>query len=142
VYANIRDPACIVVIDAARIAVEGSLAVPSEGPHGLWLDSRRSYCGADGGELVVLDRDTGEVLRVLSLTGAPDVVMHGPLLQRLYVAIGDPGIVCSFDTERLELPEAVETEDGAHTTCWDRATRSLYVFCPVTGGAAVYEERL
>ena len=62
-------------------------------------------------------------------------------LRRLYVAIGEPGVVCSFDTERLEHLETVETEVGAHTTGWDPDGRRLYVFCPGSGGAAVYEER-
>ena len=67
--------------------------------------------------------------------------MHDPDLRRLYVAIGEPGLVCSFDSERLEQLETVETDPGAHTICWDRTDRCLYVFCPASGGAAVYEER-
>ena len=140
VYANIRDPAEIVVIDCARVEIERSLPVPSAGPHGLWLDRGRLFCAADGGELVVLDRDSGEVLAA-PLPGVPDVVMHDPDLHRLYVAVGDPGVVCSFDSERLEPLETVETEQGAHTIGWDPVGRCLYVFCPGSGGAAVYEER-
>ena len=141
VYANIREPAEIVVIDAERVVVDHALAVPSEGPHGLWLDAGKLFCAADGGALVVLDRDSGELLESLSLPGVPDVVMHDPDLRRLYVAIGEPGLICSFDSERLEQVEQVETEQGAHTTGWDPVGRCLYVFCPASGGAAVYEER-
>jgi DNA-binding beta-propeller fold protein YncE len=140
VYANIQQPAQIVVIDCERTVIERALEVPSAGPHGLWLDSGRLFCAADGGELVVLDRDSGEPITSLPLPGVPDVVMHDPELQRLYVAIGDPGLVCSFDTKRLEQLETVETEQGAHTSCWDPISHCLYVFCPATGGAAVYEE--
>jgi hypothetical protein len=43
----------------------------------------------------------------------------GPPSRRLYVAIGDPGVVCSLDSEQLELIETVETEKGAHTIGWD-----------------------
>jgi len=67
--------------------------------------------------------------------------MHDPHLNRLYVAIGDPGVVRSFDSARLEPVETVETEVGAHTIGWDPDSRCLYVFCPKSGGAAVYEER-
>jgi DNA-binding beta-propeller fold protein YncE len=140
VYANIRDPAEIVVIDCARAEIERALSVPSAGPHGLWLDSGRLFCAADGGELVVLDRDSGQVLARLPLPGVPDVVMHDPDLHRLYVAVGDPGVVCSFDSERLAPLETVETEVGAHTIGWDPVGRCLYVFCPGSGGVAVYEE--
>jgi hypothetical protein len=141
VYANIRDPAVIVVIDAERGEIARRFEVPCDGPHGLWLDSGRLFCAADGGALVVLDRDSGELLANLPLPGVPDVVMHDPDLHRLYVAIGDPGVVCSFDSTRLAPVETVETEAGAHTTGWDPDDRCLYVFCPGSGGAVVFEEQ-
>ncbi len=141
VYANIQRPAQIIVIDCERAAITRTLDVPSEGPHGLWLDAGRLFCAADGGELVVLDRDNGEVHASRPLPGVPDVVLHDAELRRLYVAIGEPGLVCSFDSERLEQLETVETEQGAHTSGWDPIDRCLYVFCPASGGAALYEER-
>ena len=141
VYANIQRPAQIIVIDCERTAIARTLDVPSEGPHGLWLDSGRLFCAADGGALVVLNRDSGDVISNLPLPGIPDVLMHDANLRRLYVAIGEPGLVCSFDSERLEQVEKVETEQGAHTCGWDPIDRCMYVFCPDSGGAAVYEER-
>jgi hypothetical protein len=129
IYANIQRPAQIVVIDCERAAIERAFDLASDGPHGLWLDRGRLFCAAD------------EVLASLPLPGVPDVVMHDPELRRLYVAIGDPGVVCSFDSERLEPLETVETEEGAHTSGWDPVDRCLYVFCPASGGAALYEER-
>jgi DNA-binding beta-propeller fold protein YncE len=142
VYANIREPGQITVIDADRPAIERAFPVPSEGPHGLWLDSGRLFCAADGGALVVLDRDGGEVLASLPLPGVPDVVMHDPDLRRLYVAVGEPGLVCSFDSDRLEQLETIESEAGAHTIGWDPDGRCLYVFSPESGGAAVFEEQI
>jgi DNA-binding beta-propeller fold protein YncE len=142
VYANIREPAEITVIDAERSMIERAFPVPSEGPHGLWLDAGRLFCAADGGALVVLDRDRGEILASLPLPGMPDVVMHDRDLRRLYVAVGDPGVVCSFESERLEQLESIETEAGAHTLGWDPDGRCLYVFCPESGGAAVFEEQI
>jgi serine/threonine-protein kinase len=141
VFANIREPAQIVVIDAAQAVLDHAYTVPAAGPHGLWLDRGRLFCAADGGVLAVLDRDSGELLASLPLPGVPDVVMHDPELARLYVAIGDPGLVCSFDSDRLEQLETVTTEQGAHTIGWDPDGRSLYVFCPESGGALVLEER-
>ena len=141
IYANIREPAEIAVIDCERVAIERALAVPIAGPHGLWLDGGRLFCAADGGSLVVLDRDNGTVITQLPLPGVPDVVMLDHELKRVYVAVGDPGVVCSFDSDRLELLEPVETERAAHTIGWDPVGRCLYVFCPGSGGAQVYEER-
>lgn len=142
VYANIREPAQMLVLDAERVATVRALEVPAAGPHGLWLDGSRLFCAADGGALVVLDRASGELLASLPLPGVPDVVMHDSTLKRLYVAIGEPGLVCSFESDRLEQVEEVETEEGAHTIGWDPVGGTLYVFCPGSGGAAVYEERV
>jgi len=141
VYANIREPAEILVIDCAQLEIARRLAVPAAGPHGLWLDRGRLFCAADEGALVVLDRDSGDLLGSLPLPGVPDVVICDPELERLYVAIGEPGVVCSFDTERLEPVEVVKTEPGAHTIGWDPDGRRLYAFCPASGGAIVFEER-
>ena len=91
--------------------------------------------------LAVLDRDSGELHTSLPLPGVPDVVMHDPELARLYVAIGEPGVVCSFDSAHLEPLETVATEQGAHTLGWDPDGRCLYVFCPGIGGPLVFEER-
>jgi hypothetical protein len=142
VYANIREPAEILVIDCGRLLVGYSLPVPAAGPHGLWLDGEHLFCAADGGALLVLERDSGEVIANLPLPGEPDVVMHDADLSRLYVAIGEPGVVCSFDSERLVSLETIATEEGAHTSGWDPEGRRLYVFCPTSGGAAVFEERV
>lgn len=141
VFANIREPAQIVLIDAAQVALDHAYSVPAAGPHGLWLHRSRLFCAADGGVLAVLDRDSGGLLASLPLPGVPDVVMHDPELARLYLAIGDPGVVCSFDSERLEQLETVATEQGAHTIGWDPDGRTLYVFCPESGGALLFEER-
>jgi DNA-binding beta-propeller fold protein YncE len=142
VYANIREPAEILVIDCERLEIDRRFAVPAAGPHGLWLDRDRLFCAADGGALVVLDRDGGASVASLPLLGVPDVVMHDLELARLYVAIGEPGVVCSFDSERLEPLETVATEQGAHTIGWDPDGRCLYVFCPASGGAMVFEEQV
>jgi DNA-binding beta-propeller fold protein YncE len=140
VFANIREPAEMVVIDCDRVEIDRRLKVPAEGPHGLWLEHGRLFCAADAGALVVLERDTGRPIASLPLPGVPDVVMHDPERARLYVAVGDPGVVCSFDSERLELLETVETETGAHTIGLDPDSRGLYVFCPASVGALVFEE--
>jgi DNA-binding beta-propeller fold protein YncE len=141
VFANIRDPAEIVVIDADNAAIARGLPVPAEGPHGLWLDRGQLFCAADGGALVVLDGDSGAVLEELPLPGVPDVIMLDPELQRLYIAIGDPGVICAFTSHPLQHLETVETEAGAHTCGWDPDARCLYVFCPESGGAMLFEDR-
>jgi DNA-binding beta-propeller fold protein YncE len=141
VFANVRDPAQVLAISAGSLTIGRVTDVPETGPHGLWLDGERLYCAADGNALVVLHRDTGAVQEILGLPGAPDVVMHDPVLERLYVAVGDPGVITVVDTARLEIAETVPTEAGAHTIGIDPASHTVYAFLPASEGAAVYQER-
>ena len=52
VFANIREPAQIIVIDCSRPRSSKCFPVPAAGPHGLGLDRGRLFCAADGGVLV------------------------------------------------------------------------------------------
>ena len=142
VYVNIQDPAVILAIGAGVRRESSRIEVGAAGPHGLALLGARLFCAADAGELVVIDRvdDGHRVVRRLPLRGAPDVVMLDGDHQRLYVAIGDPGAITAFDTERLEERETITTERGAHTIGWDPATAQLYAFAPQRGGALVFKE--
>jgi len=142
VYVNIQSPAVILAIDAGVLRESARIEVGAEGPHGLALARGRLFCAADAGELVVTESFEGgwRVTGRLPLRGAPDVVMHDDRTQRLYVAIGSPGVVTVFDTESLSEVETVETELGAHTIGWDPASAQLYAFAPQRGGALVFSE--
>jgi DNA-binding beta-propeller fold protein YncE len=141
VYANVREPAQIVVLSAMDLQIARAFNVPTAGPHGLAIAGKRLFCAADGGALVALDRDRGAVLGSITLPGEPDVVMHDPTLARLYVAIGSLGVVSVIDEQRLEMLEEIQTESGAHTIGWSPHTRTLYAFLPASGGAAVFAEQ-
>ncbi len=140
VYVNIRDPAQILAVSASALTITRAIDVPAAGPHGLWIDGQRLFCAADGQALVVLHRDTGAVEAVLPLPGSPDVVMHDPALRHLYIAIGDPGVLCVADTGRLEILATVPTAPGAHTIGIDPNRHAVYAFLPASGGAAVYTD--
>jgi hypothetical protein len=143
-YVNIADPPQIVVVasnDPARIT--RTIAIPALGPHGLDFDveRRRLFCACDAKRLVVLEADSGEVLKQLQSGGPPDVIFFNLLLRHLYVAIGDPGLVEVFDTERLKRIETIQTEPGAHTIGFDAERNKLYAFLPETHRAAVYADK-
>jgi YVTN family beta-propeller protein len=141
VYVNVLDPAVVLCIDPAVLAIKSSIDVPVSGPHGLWVADARLYCAADGGALVAIDRDSGNVATSVPLPGSPDVVWHDPDGARLYVAVGDPGTVTVVDTATLRVVETITTERGAHTLGWDPTNRTLYVFCPESGGAVLYAQQ-
>jgi DNA-binding beta-propeller fold protein YncE len=140
VFANIQQPAQIVVLDAKARQRTRAIDVPAVGPHGLALSGDYLFCAADSGELVVLHRETGTVEGVVRLAGEPDVIMHDRTRARLYVAVGDPGVVHVVDSEHRELLDTVPTEQGAHTIGWDPDSRSLYAFLPSSEGAAVFRD--
>ncbi len=142
-YVSIADPPLVVVVDARRRAVARTIAIPAAGPHGLDLDGerRRLFCACDARELVEVDLDSGDVLRTAELDGIPDVIFFNRRRRRLYVAVGDPGIIQVFDTEGLRHTDTIPTERGAHTIGFDAARDLVYAFLPETHRAAVFVER-
>jgi DNA-binding beta-propeller fold protein YncE len=140
---NIADPAQIVVValrDPHRIA--RAFTIPAAGPHGLDLDptTHRLYCACDAKRLVALDARSGKVQGECALSGVPDVIFLNPARRRLYVAIGDPGVIDVLDTATLKRLECVPTEKGAHTLAFASADNRVYAFLPETNRAAVYQE--
>lgn len=132
-YVNIADPAEIVEVSAEGTSViRRHIAIPGVGPHGLERDpdGRTAYCACDGAQLVEVDLPTGRARPAGSLAGTPDVLWLNRRLHRLYVAIGDPGVVQAFGTHPLRLLETVPTAAGAHTLTLDSARNQLHVFLP------------
>jgi DNA-binding beta-propeller fold protein YncE len=143
-HVNIAEPPQIVVIEAADPAgIRRVVPIAHAGPHGLDLDStrRRLFSACDVGVLLEVHADSGAILGAEAIVGAPDVVFLDAALGRLYVAIGDPGVIEVFDTMPLRRHETLPTEPGAHTLSFDAARHIVCAFLPGTHRAAVYEDR-
>src|SRR5262245_920120 len=142
-HVNIADPPEIAVVESGDpIGIRRAVAIPASGPHGLDLDvaRRRLYCACDGGVLLEVDADTGAVLATEPIAGAPDVVFFNPVRSRLYVAIGNPGMIEVFETAPLRRHQVIATEAGAHTLSFDAARQIVCAFLPASHRAAVYQE--
>ena len=140
-FVNITDPAQIVVLTGdAPDRIAATYAAPAVGPHGLDIDveDARLFCACDDGQLVAIEAASGRVIGTAALSGPPDVIFLDPALGRLYVAVGNPGVIDVIDIQRMQRLEAVPTEPGAHTTALDVRTHHLYVFLPKTHRAAVF----
>jgi DNA-binding beta-propeller fold protein YncE len=140
-FVNIASPARIVAVDPrdpTKIAKE--YEIPATGPHGLDLDAAkgRLLCACDAGVLVAIDAASGRVLGDVPLSGTPDVIFLHPQSGRLYVAIGDPGLIDVIDIRTMRRSEVVPTEAGAHTLALDRIRSKVYAFLPQTHRAAVF----
>ena len=143
-FVNIADPAQIVVIDAEQSTrVARVIDVPAAGPHGLDLDAerRRLFCACDAQQLIVIHADSGSALDRADLSGVPDVIFFNPGLKRLYVAIGDPGVIEVFETDSMRRIETAPTEAGAHTLAFDADRDKVYAFLPKSHRAAVFIDR-
>lgn len=142
-YVNVGDPAQILVVNAETLAITGSFPIPHAGPHGLDFDpaKRRLFCACDSGDLVLVDLRTRETGRVGGLSGVPDVTFFNPKTKRLYVAVGNPGVVDVFDTRTLAKLGSVPTGKGAHTIGVDFDRNKIYAFLPETHAALVLEDR-
>lgn len=144
-YVNIANPGQIVVVNPDQLTgVARVFEIPVSGPHGLDLDleNKRLFCVCDGGQLVTVQADTGDILNQLPLSGVPDVVFFNTALRHLYVAVGDPGVLDVFDTAIMQQIESVQTQKGAHTIGFDPLQNKVYAFCPQTHRALVYRDNL
>ncbi len=142
-HVNIMDPPQIVVVGAADpVGIRRIVPIGHAGPHGLDIDvaRRRLYCACDAGVLLELDADSGVQTASAPIAGPPDVVFFNPSLDRLYVAIGEPGVLEVFDTAPLRRHETIVTERGAHTLAFDAARSLVGVFLPETHRVSLYDD--
>jgi DNA-binding beta-propeller fold protein YncE len=142
-HVNIMDPPLITVVDAGDpVGVRRVVRIAHGGPHGLDLDvaRRRVFCACDAAVLVEVDADDGCFVAEQPIAGPPDVIFFNPALSRLYVAIGDPGVIDVFDTSPLRRRETIVTEAGAHTLSFDAVRNIVCAFLPASHRAAVYHD--
>ena len=140
---NIASPARIVVIDARNpIKIGREYEIPAAGPYGLALDPRtgRLLCACDAGVLLAIEPDSGDVVGEVGLGGAPDVIFLHRSSNRLYVGVGDPGVIEVIDIGTMRRDEVVTTERGAHTLALDRNRNKVYAFLPHSHRAAVFHK--
>jgi DNA-binding beta-propeller fold protein YncE len=140
-YTNIAEPPQIIGVASDQPDhIIRSMQITAAGPHGLDLDSRtrRLFCACDEGKLITLEAANGKMLSTADLTGKPDVIFFNPKLKHLYVAVGDPGVIDVFDSDRYIRLETVPTEKGAHTLAFDPGLNKVYAFAPQTHQALVF----
>jgi DNA-binding beta-propeller fold protein YncE len=142
-HVNIADPPQIVVVGCDDpVGIRRVVAVPHTGPHGLDIDvvRRRLFCACDAAVVLEVEADSGEVVATEAIAGVPDVVFFNAALRRLYVAVGDPGVIEVFDTAPLRHNTTIATEVGAHTLSFDATRNIVCAFLPASHRAAVYRD--
>jgi len=142
-HVNIMDPPQIAVVDAGDpVGIRRVVPMPHAGPHGLDIDveRRRLFCACDAGVLVEVDADSGTMVAAEPISGVPDVVFFNRALGRVYVAIGEPGVIEVFGAG-LRRHQTVATEIGAHTLSFDVKRNMVGALLPQTHRAALYEDQ-
>ena len=142
-FVNIAAPPQIIAIDAPKpTRTSREYDIPAAGPHGLDLDpaTGRLLCACDAGVLLAIDPASDNVIGEVGLSGAPDVIFLDHSLGRLYVAVGDPGVIDVIDVQTMRREEVVTTEAGAHTLALDRKRNKVYAFLPHSHRAAVFHD--
>lgn len=139
---NIREPACVVVLAAESLEERHRWPISGAGPHGLDVDVDRglAFVACDAGVVSIVDLATGRERATVAIAGEPDVIWHSPRRGRLYVAIGQPGVIDVIDTGTLARVEQITTEPGAHTTAFDPARARLYAFLPKTCRTVAFDD--
>lgn len=142
-HVNLASPPQIVVVASGDPAgIHRVVPIPYAGPHGLDIDveGRRLFCACDAGVLLEVDAEDGAVLAVERIAGVPDVVFFNRARRRVYVAIGDPGVIEVFGTRPFRRQETITTEAGAHTLSFDATRNIVCAFLPGSHRAAVYRD--
>ncbi len=142
-YVNVASPAQVLVVRAAPpFDFLTSIPIPVPGPHGLDLDERRGllHCACDGGAVVTVEAATGRVVAQVPIAGVPDVVFFNARRDRLYVAVGKPGVLHAIDTAGGRVLETIPTSRGAKTLGFDPEREHVFAFLPEVHAAAAFAD--
>jgi DNA-binding beta-propeller fold protein YncE len=140
VFLAIREPSMILVATLPQLDDVKHWSLPSDGAHGLDIDhaKRHLYVACDGGALIEVGSDDGQIMRQWPLAGGPDATFFNRASSLVHVAIGEPGLIQSIDTRSGASTELV-TAASAKTTALV-PPHHLYVFSSAHKGALVLRE--
>jgi DNA-binding beta-propeller fold protein YncE len=135
-YVNAKDAGQVVVIEMGKDQVIDRFPVAPAGvPAAMAIDEkgRRLFVGCRREpSLVVMDSDTGKVVRRVALPGDVDDVSFDAKRGRIYASCGDGAIavIRRVDADRYEPLATVTTVKGARTSAFDAEAGRLYLAVP------------
>ena len=134
VFLAIREPSMVLAARLPDLTAVQHWSLPSGGAHGMDIDHSAGllYVACDGGSLVEVDIQSGQMRREWPLAGVPDATFFNPKSRLVHVAIGEPGLIQSIDPRTGASMQFV-TAVGAKTTALIEPDR-LYVFSPLHKG--------
>jgi DNA-binding beta-propeller fold protein YncE len=115
--------------------LERIATIPLHGPVGkrldhMTLDGKRDrllVANMANATLDVIDVKNGKLLKEISHQKGIQGVAYAPDLDRVFVGLGDGGIVNAFDGDSFELIKSIKFADDADNLRYDPKTHRLYV---------------
>jgi hypothetical protein len=134
IFLAIRNPSMVLVARLPELNAVQHWPLPSDGAHGMDINHGANclYVACDGGSLVEVDIQSGEMRHEWPLAGVPDATFFNPKSGLVHVAIEDPGLIQTVDP-LAGTSTQFNTAIGAKTTALIGPDR-LYVFSPLHGG--------
>ena len=146
VYINMEDKNELVAVDSHTLKIKSRWPVaPAGGPTALAMDTKNRRLFSAGREpqmLVVMDADSGKVIKSFPISGGVDAAAYDPETGLIFASTRE-GMIHIFHEDspnNFSAVEAVKTELGAKTMGLDTKTHHVFVdtadFAPPSGSAA------
>jgi DNA-binding beta-propeller fold protein YncE len=135
-YVNVGPKFEVVVVDTEKNEVAARHPLKAaKGIETLALDeaNKRIFVGFRGEpRIVVLDLDSGKELTSVVIPEGIDDMFFDAKAKRIYASCGSGfvAVVRQIDADHYEVAANVATIKGAKTSCYDPATKRLYVAVP------------
>jgi DNA-binding beta-propeller fold protein YncE len=132
VYVNIEDKSEIQCINPVTLKVEQTWSIaPGEEPSGLALDNEnhRLFSVCSNQMMVVVDAESGKVIKTLPTGNGTDGAAFDPILKRAYSSNGEGTmtVVQEVNPDEYRVLENVPTQQGARTITVDKKTHHLFL---------------
>ena len=130
VFVNVEDKNEIVALDAKEMKVAAHWPIaPCEEPTGLALDvaHRRLFAVCGNKQMVVVDADSGRVLKALPIGAGSDGAVFDPATQNAFSSNGEGTLTVVHESspESFEVVQTVKTQRSARTITLDPKTHQL-----------------
>lgn len=113
-------PGTITVVNAKNWNIEQKIALPEinmNHPHNMWTDSKNEVVYQTqwfDSRMVVIDRETGEMIKDNFVGQSPSHVMTSPETGKIYIAMNGEETINELDPTTYEITRQISTGDSSH----------------------------
>ncbi|WP_237737682.1 multicopper oxidase domain-containing protein [Candidatus Nitrosopumilus sediminis] len=113
-------PGTITVVNANDWSIDQKIALPEinmNHPHNMWTDSKNEVVYQTqwfDSRMVVIDRETGEMIKDNFVGQSPSHVMTSPETGKIYIAMNGEETINELDPTTYEITRQISTGDSSH----------------------------